>query len=260
MTRAVPSTFIDPKRPQPRFRPLKALGHFRKLIDDKEDTEQVFHISECLPSKRFRVEAEAFCASAAGQALMRDEPFLPALLDDHDILLQLPEGSVGRTYVAFMRAEGLTAAGLVAESDKVRDGKPRFNDQIEWFGCRLRDTHDMVHVLTGYGRDALGEQCALGFSSGQYPGLTDSFLAFAGAFELGRRVKSDAPVFGAVREARRHGKAAQRIYAQSIRALLAEPLEDARARMGIGAPAQYRVAHQRYRSVGIDPYRFLAAA
>jgi ubiquinone biosynthesis protein COQ4 len=118
----------------------------------------------------------------------------------------------------------------------------------------------MVHILTDYGRDALGEQCALGFSSQQYPGLTDWFLSWAGAYELQRHVKTDAPVFAAIRQAHNTGRMAQKVYAQDFRALLAEPLEAARKRMNIGAPTQYRLAHTRYQARGIDPYDFLAAA
>lgn len=256
---AIPTVFRDPARPHRRFRPFKALGHFRKLIADKEDTAQVFHMVRCLPSRRFRKMAEAFCASEKGRALMASEPNLPALLDDHETLLAMPAGSVAHAYVAFMRREGLSAAGLVAESEAQFPDRTLYKDQTAWMDDRLRDTHDLIHVLTGYGRDALGEQCALGFSSSQYPGLTDWFLAWAGAFELNRRVKTDAPVFAAVAEARRSGKVAARIFQQDIRTLLAEPLDAARARLGIGEPFQYRAAHERYRARGIDPYNFLSA-
>jgi ubiquinone biosynthesis protein COQ4 len=254
-----PTHFLDPRRPAPRFRPFKAIGHFRNLIADKEDTAEVFHIAECLPSKRFNADARAFCASAQGQALMASEPFLPDLLDDHDMLLAMPEGSVAHAYVAFMRAEGLSAAGLVEEAERPFRDRPRYDDQFRWYNDRLRDTHDLVHVLTGYGRDALGEQCALGFSSGQYAGLTDVFLSWAGAFELRRRVKIKAPVLPAVAEARRNGKAAQHIYAQNVRALLAEPLEAARVRMRIPTPLHYQQVHQAYRQRGVDPYNLMAA-
>jgi ubiquinone biosynthesis protein COQ4 len=255
-----PTHFTDPRRPGRKFRPLKAYGHFRKLMADKEDTVQVFHMSECLPSRRFMRDAEAFCASAQGQHRMASEPYLPDLLDDHDTLLKLPEDSVAHAYVAFMKREGLSAAGLVAESEVVYGARPQFDDQYRWFNNRVRDTHDMVHILTDYGRDALGEQCALGFSSQQYPGLTDWFLSWAGAYELQRRVKTDAPVFAAIRQAHNTGRMAQKVYAQNFRALLAEPLEAARKRMNIGAPTQYRLAHTRYQARGIDPYNFLAAA
>lgn len=252
--------FIHPDRPAPKFRPFKALGHFRKLIADKEDTEQVFHIFECLPRKGFVPDARAFIESEAGQRLMRDEPFLPAILDDHVALRRLPKGSVAHAYCDFMEREGLTAAGLVAESDKMRRGKPRYGDQIEWYGDRLRDTHDMLHVLTGYGRDALGEQCVLAFTYGQNRNLGNIFIAWAGGFELTRRVKSDAPVYAALRQAQAFGTAAPKIQQESMVSLLAEPLDVARARLGIGDPTQYHACHRAYRAKGIDPYNFLAKA
>lgn len=249
-----PIPYRDSRRPPLRFRPVKAFRHFRMLVADKEDTEQVFRISECLPGRRFETIRRDFCASEAGQGLMAREPYLPAILDDHDRLLAMPEGSVAHAYVAFMRREQLSAAGLVQESLKAK--RPRFDDQVQWFGDRLRDTHDLIHVLTGYGRDALGEQCALGFSNGQYRGVTDGFLAWAGGFELYRRVKADAPVFAAIREAQRMGSNAERLFAQDVTNLLAEPLDAARARMRITPPVHYQRAHDAYRARGIDPYNF----
>ena len=37
-----------------------------------------------------------------------------------------------------------------------------------WMGERLRDIHDLFHVITGYGRDALGELCLLAFTNAQH--------------------------------------------------------------------------------------------
>lgn len=254
-----PTVFRHPDREPPRFRPFKAFSHFRKLLKDKEDTEQVFHIFECLPRKGFLPEAKAFIDSPRGKALMESEPFLPTILDDHETLKTLPAGTVGRAYVDFMQREGLSAAGLVAESDKMRRGQPVYNDQIQWYANRLRDTHDLLHVLTGYGRDGLGEQCVLGFTYGQNRNLGNIFIAYLGGLELKRRIKTDAPVFAAIRQGQRHGTAAPNIIDEDIRALLAEPLEAARKRLGIGQPTYYHAAHSTYRARGIDPYNFLAA-
>src|SRR3569833_4469540 len=76
-----PTPFLAQERPPQAFRPLAAWGHFRKLVADKEDTAQVFYMGECLPSRRYRALAEAFCASAGGRARMEAEPYLPDLLD-----------------------------------------------------------------------------------------------------------------------------------------------------------------------------------
>jgi len=255
-----PTIFRHPDRPRPRFRPLKALSHFRQLLKDKEDTEQVFHIFECLPRKGFVPEARAFVESPKGQRLMASEPYLPTILDDHATLEKLPAGTVGRAYIDFMQREGLSAAGLVAESEKMRRGKPLYGDQLEWYGDRLRDTHDLLHVLTGYGRDALGEQCVLGFTYGQNRNLGNLFISYLGGLELRRKVKVGAPVLSAIREGQRNGTAAANIVDESITALLAEPIEAARKRLNIGSPTQYHAAHGAYRARGINPYNFLAAA
>ena len=252
-----PTIFSHPDRQMPKFRPFKALAHFRKLIKDKEDTEQVFHIFESLPRKGFMDDARAFVESDFGKKLMEREPYLPDLLDDHGWIDELPEGTVGHAYVTFMRREGLSAAGLVAEAEKM--GRATYDDQVQWYGNRLRDTHDLFHILTGYGRDALGEQCVLGFTYGQTGNYGNFFIAYAGGLELKRSVKGNAPVMAAIRQGQRNGKAAKAIIEQDIRSLLAEPLEAARARLGIGEPTLYHEAHRAYRSRGIDPYNFLAA-
>ena len=152
--------FRHPERPVPKFRPFRAMHHFRKLIADKEDTEQVFHIFQCLPRLKLVDEIRAFVYSDFGRQLRMTEPYLPDILDDHARLRAMPKGSVAHAYVDFMEREGLSAAGLVAEYDRFQ-GNRRYGDMVEWYVNRLRDTHDLLHVLTGYGRDALGEASVL---------------------------------------------------------------------------------------------------
>lgn len=246
-----------PDRTDGGFRPLKAWRHFRKLIADKEDTEQVFHILEALRDRRFARSAERFFATPTGRKVMTERQYLPAMLDDHDTLRQLPEGSVGRTYVDFMEREGLTAQGLVDEFDKFRHGQPRHDDMLELYGNRLRDTHDLFHILTGYGRDALGEQCVLAFSYSQTPSWGTLFIAWAGAREIRKGFGRRYPIYGAVREGQRIGRAAQQIAYQDIEALLAEPLGAARQRLGIAEPRVYKQVHAMMRADGIDPYDLL---
>ncbi|MEQ1539979.1 MAG: Coq4 family protein [Sphingorhabdus sp.] len=250
--------FHHPERPGSEFRPLKAWHHFRKLIADKEDTEQVFHIIAALRGKQFRQVAKKFWFSDKGQKILGTQQRLIDVLDDHDTLKKLPAGTVGRAYVDFMEREGLSAAGLEAEYAQFESSGKRFNDGIDRYGDRLRDTHDLHHILTGYGRDALGEQCVLAFTYAQSRNLGVGFIAYAGGFELKRRVAPKAAIMSAVREGQRIGKAAKNIVHEDIIALLREPLADARKRMGIGEPVMYRRAHEEMRSAGVDPYDLLA--
>ena len=249
------TVFRNPARPEARRDVRKALHNFRELIKDKENTELVFRIYEALPSKEFLPRAKALTLSERGEALRASEPFLPPILDDHEELRKLPPGSVAHAYCDFMETEGLTAAGLVAESEKM--GRPKYGDLVEWFGFRQRDTHDLLHVLTGYGRDALGEQCVLLFTHGQSPSHGHLLLGYAGALNMMKQVKSKAPVLRAVREAQRLGRACPPIIEMSIRELLAMDLVDARQKLGITEAVWYKRCHEVWRSEGIDPYDLL---
>ncbi len=251
---------IHPERTRSNIRPLTALKHFRNLIADKEDTEQVFHIVNNLRGGRYIKEAIAFLQSNAGKALRAKDENLPDMLDDHAALWKMPAGSLGRAYVEFMEREGLTANGLVEESKKFGATVPQFGDQIEWFYNRMRDTHDMNHILTGYGRDPLGEQCVLAFSYSQNFSLGFYFIAYAGGLEVKKHAPAGAPIFGAIREAQRNGAKAKVIGYQDIVALLPLPLEEVRAMLNIASPTKYDAAHAVYDRAGINPHDGLPLA
>ena len=252
--------FADPRREPARYRPLKALRHFRNLIRDKENTAEVFPIFEALPRRDFIPSARAYIASEVGRKVYATEPELPPILDDHEALRRLPAGTVAHAYCDFMEAEGLTAAGLVEEEARSQIERARYDDVLSWYGRRHRDTHDLLHVLTGYGRDALGEQCVLAFTYSQSPSPAHLFLGYAGAWEMNRRLKQvKAPIFKAVREAQKLGKACPRVAEMPIREVLAMPLEEARAKFNIAKPHYYHEVHRIWRDEGIDPYDLLSA-
>jgi ubiquinone biosynthesis protein COQ4 len=245
-----------PRRPRAKYRPLTAFRHFRELLKDKENTAEVFKIYDALPSGQFIPRVRALTLSPHGEALRASEPYLPAILDDHEALRKMPKGSVAHAYCDFMEREGLSAAGLVEEFEKAE--RPTYDDLVQWFGFRQRDTHDLMHVLTGYGRDALGEQCVLLFTHGQSPSQGHLLLGYAGSLHLKKLVKSEAPVMKATRQAHRTGKACPALVGLSIRELLAKDLEQARVELNIPEPHWYRECHRIWREEGIDPYDLLA--
>jgi ubiquinone biosynthesis protein COQ4 len=249
---------LHPDRTAARYRPLRAVHNFQKLMKDKEDTSLVFKIFESLPSANFMERVRELALSERGTFLRQSEPTLPEILDDHATLRRTPKGSLAHAYCDFMEAEGLSAAGLVAEFDRV--GRPKYTDLVEWFVNRSRDTHDLFHVLTGYGRDALGEQCVLLFTHGQSPSQGHLLIGYAGAANIKKLAKgSRAPIFGAVREAHRTGKGAPSLMAQPIRQLLERPLDEVRAELRIPEPQAYRECHRVWKAQGINPYDLLAS-
>ena len=241
-TMITPIPYIDPNRPKPKRRPLKAWRHMQKLISDKEDTAQVFHIIEALNGNSTQKDFRRFMASEDGPKLLERRSFLPDILDDHAPLKALPIGTVGRTYVDFMEREGLTANGLVQESLEQRKHHQHFDDDLHWYVNRLRDTHDMYHILTGYGRDALGEDALLGYTHSQHGGMGINFIAFMGARQIAKEAPREARVKEVLAEGRRNGKRAKRIVELDIEAILDQPLEEVREQLNIAEPVLYKRA------------------
>ena len=252
------TVFRNPDRPEARYAPLRAVNNFRLLLKDKEDTSLVFKIYESLPSKNFLPRVEAATLSQNGEFLRSSEPSLPEILDDHAELRKTPKGSLAHAYCDFMEKEGLTAAGLVAEQERL--GRPKYDDLLQWYMERSRDTHDLFHVLTGYGRDALGEACVLLFTHGQSPAQGHLLIGYAASLNVKSLVKgSKAPVLGAANQAKATGRGAKTLLEQPIRELLKQPVEDVRKSLNIPVATKYHECHRIWAEEGIDPYNLLAS-
>jgi len=243
-----------------RIRPIKAYKHFRNLIADKEDTTQVFHIVEALDGSNLEKDYKRFMATPEGQTRFAERKELVPLLDNHENLRKLPMGSVGQHYCDFMESQGLSAQGLVDEYDRFDNSlEDYYSEDVAWFGYRRRDVHDLMHIMTGYSRDALGEACVLNFTHGQHGGLGIYFIAHMASIEVRKYAPKGSPVWKAVREARKNGTIAENICQQDIMSLLGENLEDARKRLNIKPATHYDQVHATMRDNDIDPYGVIEA-
>lgn len=224
------------------FRPFKALHHFRNLVANKEDTKEVFFIIEALKGGKIRKQLEVFLATDTAHQFMQreDELAIADMLDDHARWSDCGPNSVAQHYMRFMKREGLTANGLVEESYAWRPREERPEDQTEWYLNRLRDTHDLFHVLTTYGRDALGEASLLGFSFEQNHNLGVKFIAYAGARQIKKTTGTKAPLYDAIREGRKLGKAADKLAHMDVEKVMRSDIDEVRAEMNIGVPVVYR--------------------
>ncbi len=227
------------QRVRPRRDIGRALAALGRLFADKEDTAQVFEIMRALNGPAGQRLYLRLLSTREGGRLAYERAELAPRLMDRAWLQALPAGSVGAAYADFMGRENLSADGLAAESRKgAVDGMLDLAHPYAWFGRRMRDTHDIWHVLTGYGRDTLGEVCLVAFSYRQTQGLGWALIG-AGAFlrTIGRR--GGRGFRAAIREASRRGQACAWLPAEDYERLLAEPLEAARGRLGLTAPTAY---------------------
>ncbi|MBX3504097.1 MAG: hypothetical protein KF895_01360 [Parvibaculum sp.] len=243
MTTASPTEFRSaaPAKPaRKRMQPLKAIRAIRALIADKEDTSQVFKIIDALSGDSVGRGFRRFVQTDTGRRILAEKRDLIAALSDRARLSALPAGTLGRTYHEFMAEEDLTADGLVAASEAVERIDLRSEDEL-LFGARLRDQHDLWHVVSGYGRDGLGELALLAFTYAQTRNRGIGFIVLVGARVTAKSLP-EVKIWRVIREAYRNGKKAAWLPATDWEAMLEKPLAQVRAELGIATPAAYREA------------------
>lgn len=222
------------KRERDRIRPLEALRAVRALGNNPDDTTQVFRVLRALPGgdRNFR----RFRNTDSGARLLAERPDLLATLSDRDALLAMPPGSLGRAYAEFVAAEQISADGLVAASTEDADPDRWQDEDHRFIGERLRDMHDLWHVVTGYGRDLLGEAALLAFTFAQT--RTPGIGVIVG-HALWHARGDFAPARPIIWQGFRRGFGSEWLPAQEWEKLLLEPLETVRERLAVGDPPAY---------------------
>jgi ubiquinone biosynthesis protein COQ4 len=230
-----------------------AFSALRKLLANGDDTSQVFRIMRALNGDVTQRNYRKLLTLPGGGRLAYQRLELAQRLADRDWIESFPEGSVGAAYRTFLDSTGYSADGLV----EVSMAEGAFQDaSIEhpyaWMGRRERDIHDLWHVLTGYkANEHLGEACLVAFSYAQTGGTGWAFIA-AGAALKSIRVTGELAFLRAVREGYAHGKRAAWLHGEDYEALMAEPFDAARRRLGIEEPVLYRIAQAKLEAAGIQ--------
>jgi ubiquinone biosynthesis protein COQ4 len=224
-----------------RVAPLKAWRAMRELMKNPDDTSQVFHIIEALKGDSLGAAVRRLRQSERGRALLLEKPDIVTCLNNREWLRSLPEGSIGRVYYNFVHAENLSADGLIASSETPSRSelyRGLSADEI-WLADRLRDIHDLQHVMTGYGRDPVGELSLLSFMTTQTPNRGIRFIVRIGQWKYLREV----PQFDIrllIKEGADIARDAVWMAEINWEQKLAQPLEVVRAELGFKAPLQYQ--------------------
>lgn len=235
-----------------RLRPIAAWRAIRALIRDREDTRQVFLLMDALRGKTSLRQLARFRETDTGRAVLAERRQLIDRLQDRATLAALPPGTLGRAYLEFMAAENLSAEKLVEASEFSKKLPP--GDDMTLFRERNREMHDLLHVVSGYGREPLGEACLTGFSFAQTGLKGFGVIAFIAAHRISRACPG-LPVRRAVFEGYRRGRHARWLVGADWENLLGQPVEAIRATYGVAAPAYYpkAIAAIRARQAGPQP-------
>jgi ubiquinone biosynthesis protein COQ4 len=227
---------MTPSANRCRIRPWVALRAYLKVMRNPEDTASGARFVLALDGNRREQNFQRFAREPAGARVLATRSSLTARLCDREALRRLPAGSLGRAYLEFVEAEGISAEGLAAAVEPVELELGELDPDRKLFAERVRALHDLWHVLTGYSRDLLGEMQLLAFTHVQLRTRAFGWLVRLLPLAVERRAPGTRRLLAL---ARSRARSAPWLPAQDWESLLELPLGEVRERLGVGAPPEY---------------------
>ena len=231
-----------------RLGPLQLLRSYQALRKARAtgDPEIVLRFMRPFHTRQFERTYLRVLEDPVGHRLLDEERSLLPALADLDSLRALPDGSLGREYARFMEDEKLSVTEF-AEASLASMSERDYRDRRAWtLAQRLRDMHDLIHLVSGYGRDLLGEMAVLSFSSARRKLAENYRLALVlrlAQWKFARAGRPDA--VRVLRVAAERGARAAFLPAVEWERLLPLPLPVVRERLGISPPPAYEPVGER---------------
>jgi ubiquinone biosynthesis protein COQ4 len=208
---------------------VRAAVGFARVVRDPDRLGEVFQfIDNTVTSERFSGPViEAFRETEEGARALAERPRTGKI--DLDALARLPAGTLGHAFASHMRALGLDPEALPSREA---------HGDAEYVSAHLYETHDIWHVVTGFGADRAGELGLQAFYLGQFPsrvavGILTMGLANTLLFEFDdARARMDAVARGWAL-----GRRSRRLLGVDWKKLWSVPLAEVRARYAIDVAA-----------------------
>lgn len=197
-----------------------AAGALFRLMRDPDDTRQVFLLGIVANGPSFPGFFLKFASTADGQRLLAERPTIDGKVVER--LRALPADTLGGAYARYLDGNGLDADLFQAP--------PGLPDPIGYLAQRMRQTHDIWHVLTGCAPDVPGEIALQAFTYGQMGMPSAGLIALFGTLRFGlrhRRLARDV-VRGVA-----HGRRARFLATVVFEDRWARPLGEVRRELGV---------------------------
>jgi ubiquinone biosynthesis protein COQ4 len=151
----------------------RARRALKALLADPGATMNAFELNDALDPDRYERGLQRLLRHPDGRRLYDRRPNLRQALADRESLARLPPGSFGRAYLDHLDRWRLSPTKLV---DLMQSRGAVADEGLAWFAERHVLSHDIRHVLTGYGADLFGETALLWFSYGLDGGRSTALL------------------------------------------------------------------------------------
>lgn len=145
-----------------------AIQALKILTDDPGNTYYGPLVNVCMDNETYAALARKWRKTTDGRRLLDERPTLQGRELDLDALERLPAGTLGHEFVRYFRKNGIEpfVTAFPIQSD------------VDYLSKRYRETHDLFHVITGYGTDVTGEMELQAFVLGNL-GLRQAILILA---------------------------------------------------------------------------------
>lgn len=194
------------------------------MLRDPGHTESVFDIEDGLKDIEATKHYVAYARSQPGVARLMEARYLTAQ-PDMERLEKLPDGTLGREFARHIIEHGF-------DPDYYR--KIHVQNDLDWVMMRMRQTHDIWHVITGLDTSPIGELAVKAFELAQTRRPMAGVITAGGVF---RYLVATPDEFGTMLEALSHGyqmgKKAKPFLAQKWEEGWDRPLENWRAELNV---------------------------
>src|SRR5580698_5012251 len=163
----------------------RALRALSRVLAHPDETDQVLVFSTYANAGSSLDRIDRFYGDPRGQALFDRKRAIDSHTVDLDALAKLPEGTLGHAYATFMKSHGLTPDVFDGPPADVADPRAAYVIQ------RMRQTHDLWHVVTNAQTDPAGEVALQAFTYAQVGAPSSGMLA---AFGMLKTVRHDARI------------------------------------------------------------------
>ena len=129
---------------QERLQSLKMVASLATFLKNPGSLDSVFAVANSVKDSPLAEQMQRHLLGHPQFGALVKGSWRPKAIDLGE-LQKLPEGTLGRCYADQLISQGITPDALI-------DPSPISND-AEYITHRLRETHDIIHVLTGFGID-----------------------------------------------------------------------------------------------------------
>jgi ubiquinone biosynthesis protein COQ4 len=194
----------------------------RDLFDDPNDTTRVFVLGLVVSRRAYPQLLARITMDDRGARLLRERPSIDRAHVDFDRLRALPATTLGGAYARYLEKNQL--------DPDLFQAPPGLPEVPTFITKRMRQVHDLWHVLTGYDTDVSGEVALQAFTWAQTDAPSSAILTVGGLLRFGFR---DHTLLPRVLDAYRRGRHAEFLPPLWLEEMWERPLTELRVELGI---------------------------